>query len=179
MVSKEEFSNDNREIEKNLHRQTERVKAQTQKMEEQEEELYGIDESINEARKYQKGMKRGFLGYIPDMIKSWFKSDDKKYKKPKNLHKEDKKKKPKPQPQPQTKNVEKVENKQDLDDLLDEINGMKKQAESFKTEAENSNKKAKELEAHFEYTKKNLEKLNKDQEKVEKKSSSMKSFIFI
>lgn len=156
----ENFKSEMIENEKEAYAQADLIKEQNKKMMEIDEKLHDIDQDINKAKDYERGLNRGFWGFIPDFFTSIFRRKKKKYKNDKIIDPLDEKiRKEKKKTDSNDKGVQKVENDKDFQDLMDEINEMNKGAKVLKNEAIKSKQIAEDLEKHMNYTDKGVEEI--------------------
>ena len=172
-----EFKNDMRDNEKEAYAQADMIREQNKKMMEIDEKLHNIDLEVEKGKEYERGLNRGMFGFIPDFFRSIF-HKPKTYKNEKIedpleiKRKEEMKKKKEEKSNKNSKgelNVQKVENKQDFDDLMNEIKQMNKGAQELRNEAYKSNKLAEDLHKHIEYTNKGVNEISTKAEKISKK----------
>lgn len=169
----ENFKSDMIENEKEVYAQADLIKEQNKKMMEIDEKLHDIDQDINKAKDYERGLNRGFFGFIPDFFTSIFRRKKKKYKNDKIIDPLDEKirkeKKEKKKTESNDKGVQKVENDKDFQDLMNEINEMNKGAKVLRNEAIKSKQIAEDLEKHMNYTDKGVEEITIRAKKILKK----------
>lgn len=158
------------ENEKEAYAQADLIKEQNRKMMEIDEKLHDIDQDVNKGKEYERGLSRGFFGFIPDFFTSIFRRKKKKYKNDKIIDPLDEKirkeKKEKKKTESNDKGVQKVENDKDFQDLMDEINQMNKGAKVLKNEAIKSKQIADDLEKHMNYTNKGVEEITTKARKI-------------
>lgn len=168
-INMKSMKEDANEMEKDLNRNVSRVNEQTKKMEELDQDLNKIDSKLDAAEQYQKGLKRGFWGFVPDFFTGIF-HREKKFK-PQNKYTPQKieKKEEIKQITNNQSNIHKSEKQKKFDSLMSDLNSLKKEAEAMRIAAENSNKKAEELDEHLDFTNQRIEKVNRTNEILLKK----------
>ena len=179
--SKKEFHEDMREMHKQLNNNITHVQKQTKKMTEINDTLDNYDAQCDKSKKYLNVVNHGPWGSIKGFFSDLFSSDSSKKKK---TSKEDKKIINEIKNKEINNNVNKnIENKNeyivinkngemesvekdvDVDDLLKEIQEMRKDAATFKQEIKKSDQMVDILNDHMDRSLGNTNKLNKRMKK--------------
>lgn len=133
------------ELQKEMNRRTNDVKEQNKKIIEINDKLYQIDDELKDAQRYQKGIDKGFWAFFPNIFNRQKKTKKKEcYKDEPRLAEQEEiyaVKKDK---------VVKDDKDKNFDELMNEINGINREATELKQESLKSKKITDDLHDHVE-----------------------------
>lgn len=160
----DDFKKETRDLQKEINNRTNEVKDQNKKMYEIDDKFYQIDDELKDSERYQKGIEKGFWAFIPNLFKS-----KKKTKRKENYKDEAKIKHNEEMYAEKKKVIVKDDKDKDYDELMNEINGMKLEANELKNEVKQSNQIADDMYNHVNYTNAKLIQCNDKNKRILKK----------
>ena len=178
--SNKEFRDDMQEMHKELNNNINHVQQQTKKMTEISDTLDNYDNECVKAKKYQNVVNHGPWGSIKGFFTGLFSNSAPTQKETSKQEKELKNEIKNKEINNNTENIDNkndyvlvnkngemecVEKDVDVDDLLKEVQSMRKDAVAFKQEIQKSDKMVDILHDHMDHSLNNTKKMNKNMKK--------------